>query len=177
MSDPAKSTTEKAGRFVQLFAGSQRRLYAFIRAQVRSPADVDDILQQTSLILWEKFDRFEPGTDFAAWACRIARLEVLTHHRNSKKLIPVFSQSVVADALIEELAELTESLDDRQAALADCFEKLDARDQNLVLSRYEEDLTIQELALRSGRTESAVYKALSRIYDKLFDCIESSLKN
>ena len=77
---------EKTREFVQLLLASQRRLYAFIRAQVRSRNDADDLLQQTSAVLWEKFADFQPDGDFARWACGVARLEVLTHLRNQRRL-------------------------------------------------------------------------------------------
>lgn len=165
---------QKAQEFVQLLAGGQRRLYAYIRPQVASPTDADDVMQQTSAVLWTKFESFEPGTNFVAWACRIARFEVLAHHRNQKKQ-PAFLSDHVAELLADDLEELVESTDQRYEALAACLQALPARDREMVMRRYESGANVKRIAAEIGRTESAVYKALSKIHDALFHCIEAKL--
>jgi RNA polymerase sigma-70 factor (ECF subfamily) len=44
--------------------------------------DTQDIFQQTSLVLWEKFDSFETGSNFAAWSCRAARYTAMNFLRD-----------------------------------------------------------------------------------------------
>ena len=52
---PAKSTV-----FLPLFLKNERRLYAYILTLLPRRADADDVLQETSLVLWDKFDETEP---------------------------------------------------------------------------------------------------------------------
>ena len=40
---------------------------------------LEDVFQAANLVLWRKFDQFEPGTNFFAWACQIIRYEVLKY--------------------------------------------------------------------------------------------------
>ena len=103
------SDNSKTDEFVALYTNSQRQIYAYIRSQVLSPFDADDILQETSAILWRKFDEFRQGTDFVRWACRIARLEVLTYHRHHKRWLSIFSDEA-ADAISEKVLELSGSV-------------------------------------------------------------------
>lgn len=35
-------------------------------------ADAEDIVQQTALALWEKFDAYDSSQAFTPWACRFA---------------------------------------------------------------------------------------------------------
>jgi len=63
--------------FVQLLTAHQRSLYLYIITLLPNPADVDDVLQSTNMVLWSKADEFVPGTDFGAWARRVAHFEVL----------------------------------------------------------------------------------------------------
>ena len=63
--------------FVRLLTGQQRQLYLYIIALLPNPTDVDDVLQATNMVLWSKADEFEPGSDFGAWARRVAHFEVL----------------------------------------------------------------------------------------------------
>lgn len=53
--------------FVQLFSRSQRRLFLHILAQVSNPADAEEILQDTNVVIWSKFEQFQQGTNFIAW--------------------------------------------------------------------------------------------------------------
>jgi RNA polymerase sigma-70 factor (ECF subfamily) len=156
---------------VQLYAANQRRLFAYIRVQVKSLADADDVLQQTAAVLWEKFAQFEEGTDFGRWACGVARLEVLAHHRNRARKLTFLSDNV-ADHLADDMLELSESVDARQEALAMCIEELKDYDQSLIKRRYQGEASIPAIAQEIGRTESTVYKSLSRIHDLLFVCIQ-----
>ena len=161
--------------FVQLLTKNQRRIYAFIRSQVRCPADADDVLQETSTILWAKFEQFQQGTDFARWACRIARLEVLTHLRHRRRLTSLFSEPV-ADELAEAILDEIDSVNDRQQWLAECLDDLPTDDRTLVMERYEPSANIRQMAEQRNRSESAIYKAITRIHSCLFECIERKQK-
>jgi RNA polymerase sigma-70 factor, ECF subfamily len=164
----------RTDRFVSLYAGSQRRIYAYIRSQVRSPSDADDILQDVSAVLWRKFADYQPGSDFARWACRIARLEVLAYHRHRKRLLSIFNEEV-ADAIGERILELGDTVAPRSEALADCVELLSPREREMLSLRYQLDQSVSEIARRLDRTESAVYKSLQHIHDNLYECIEHTL--
>ena len=47
--------------------------------------DVDDLLQETNLVLWREFESFEIGTNFTAWAYRIAHNQVLAWRKPVKE--------------------------------------------------------------------------------------------
>ena len=74
LDDPSR--TEE---FMRLFTHHQRHVYGYIRGLVPSLVEAEEVLQQTNLLLWEKFDQFQPGTNFRAWACKVAYLTVLKH--------------------------------------------------------------------------------------------------
>ncbi len=67
---------DKVQLFSRLLVANQRRLYGFILTLVHDHAAADDILQDMSSLLWQKFDKFEPGTDFAAWGMAVSRLTI-----------------------------------------------------------------------------------------------------
>ncbi|HRS72819.1 MAG TPA: hypothetical protein P5175_13345, partial [Anaerohalosphaeraceae bacterium] len=48
----------KAGEFVSLLTAQQTRIYAYILSLVPNFSDADDILQDTTKIMWERFDDF-----------------------------------------------------------------------------------------------------------------------
>src|SRR5678816_4304895 len=59
-------------RFLSLFLRSEREIFRYVAALVPNMADAEDIVQQTALALWEKFDSYDPSQPFTPWACRFA---------------------------------------------------------------------------------------------------------
>src|SRR5262245_8265994 len=82
---------DREEQFLQLFLANERRIYAFILALVPVWSDADDLLQETSAVLWRKLDEFQPGSDFVAWALKIARFEVLNYRKRQSRDRGLFS--------------------------------------------------------------------------------------
>ena len=47
-------------RFISLFLRSEREIFRYVAALVPNVSDAEDIVQQTALVLWEKFDAYDP---------------------------------------------------------------------------------------------------------------------
>src|SRR5262249_54956902 len=56
----ADSGVDKSKVFLPLFLQNQRRLYAYILTLLPNRADADDVLQEASLVMWDKFDERAP---------------------------------------------------------------------------------------------------------------------
>jgi RNA polymerase sigma-70 factor (ECF subfamily) len=163
-------------RFMQLFLQHERRLRAFIVTLVPHWADAEDLLQETSAIIWRKFGDFEPGSDFLDWALRIAHFEVLKHRKRQRTNQLRFSDAAI-DALANRLCNFAEDSDRRCEALQSCLGKLTARDRELVQLRYVPEATVKDVAKRVGRSPHAVYGALNRIHSMLLECIRRTMRN
>ena len=60
--------------FVLALTRHERVIRAYVRgAGISRPADVDEIIQEVSLIAWQKFEQLEDIEEFPRWACVIAR--------------------------------------------------------------------------------------------------------
>src|ERR1044071_2725753 len=59
-------------RFLSLFLRSEKEIFRYVAALVPNIYDAEDIVQQTALALWEKFDAYNPALPFTPWACRFA---------------------------------------------------------------------------------------------------------
>ena len=164
---PAK---DRHAQFLRLYTKHQHRILAYIFTLVPNRTDAEDLLQDTSVLLWEKFDRFEPDTDFIAWACRVAYLKVLNYRKRFAR-----SNVLISDTLLEAVADravvLAPQLDRRREALRECLKRLAERDRRMIAARYEPGGDPQRAAGASGRTLQAAYKALYRIRKALFDCV------
>jgi|SRR5262245_32792153 len=175
--DRFDATGAARGRmFLRLFLQNERRLYAYVLTLLPNRADAEDVLQEASLVMWDKFDEDHPPDDFAAWGCRIAYFKVLDFFKKHQRSRVCFSQALVerlAETSIEQAATL--QLDERREALSGCVEKLPPRERDLLTRRFAAGATTQSIAADVGRSVEAVYKALSRIRQVLFDCITKTL--
>ena len=166
--------TESRKRLMALMTRHQRQIFAYIYTLVPDRHDAEDLLQETSLVICEKFDEFTPGTDFVAWACQIAWWRVRYSRQKFARAKVVFDDDVLA-AVAHTACEMAPELDERHVALASCLKKLPPRDRELVLTRYEPGSGVAEAARRSGRSMDAAYKALNRLRKLLHDCVTNQL--
>jgi RNA polymerase sigma-70 factor (ECF subfamily) len=173
---PSVETPAKGRLFLRLFLQNERRLYAYILTLLPHRADADDILQEASLVMWDKFDDRQPPDDFTAWGCRIAYFKVLDFYKKARRARVRFCQAML-DRLAETAAEHAGALqlDERREALTGCLEKLPRRDQDLLARRFAPGATTRSAAEQVGRSVDAVYKALAKIRQALFDCVTRCL--
>ena len=138
---------------------------------VRDLDDAEDLFQQTSLVLWDKYDQFDPARSFIGWACGVARLEVLKYLR-ARGRHQLYLTDEINLLLIESHAEIeSEGLDERRRALAECRQKLRRRDQELLEACYGGSARIPEIAQRWGRSTQSIHNSLRRIRRNLFRCV------
>src|SRR5438067_12207086 len=137
--------TESRKRLMALMTQHQRRIFAYIYTLVPDRYDAEDLLQETSLVICEKFDQFEDGTDFVAWACQIAYWRIRYARQKFARSKVIFNQDVL-DAVARTADDMQTELTDRHQALRDCLQKLNARDRELLLHRYEPGAGVEEAA-------------------------------
>lgn len=168
---PADARCEE---FVALYARHQQKVFHYILSLLPNWSDAEDVLQQTSVVLWRKFGEFAPGTDFAAWACTVARYKVLNHLRTRGRDPHVFSEELLEILADEGLGEI-DRLSSELRALGDCLNRLGPPERELVRKAYAPESNFREVALASGRTPNSVYKQLHRIRVALLKCIQGRL--
>jgi RNA polymerase sigma-70 factor (ECF subfamily) len=101
---------------------------------------------------------------------------VLDFYKKSQRSRVRFSQPMlerVAETAAEQAATL--QLDARREALDGCLEKLRPADRELLARRFAEGATTASTAAEVGRSVDAVYKALAKIRQALFDCVTRTL--
>lgn len=178
MSNSMMNTAEDAGSLdqvpnadmVQLFTKSQRRLFLFIMSQVGNPTDAEEVLQETNVIIWSKFHQFQMGTNFFAWAGKIATFEVLKFRERSRNRRVQFSDDFLA-CVAEEVIEMNDELECRREALSECLSRLKPIDRELIQARYAPGENGSKVADRLGRPANSVYQSIGRIRKTLFDCV------
>ncbi len=174
MADVDQFGGDRSKQLVALMTRHQRQIFAYIFTLVPDRHDAEDLLQETSLVVCEKFHEFTPGSDFVAWACQIAWWRVRYSRQKFARSKVVFDDDVL-EAVARTAGTMREELDERHEALGECLQKLPARDRELILTRYEPGSGVAEAARRTGRSMDAAYKALNRLRKLLHDCVTNRL--
>src|SRR5688572_28471322 len=69
-------------RFLALLDEHRRILYKVARAYGHTPADRDDLIQETTIQLWRAFLHYDADLRFSTWMYRIALNVAISHHRS-----------------------------------------------------------------------------------------------
>lgn len=162
-------------RFLSLFLRSEREIFRYVAVLVPNVADAEDIVQQTALTLWEKFDAYDPGQPFTPWACRFALNKARQWIERRQRW-----QALLGAGLAEELAQrrdaLRPELEVRLKHLEGCLKKLPEEHRSLVEGYYYRRDAIEKLAVASSRTVAATHKTLQRVRQALQTCIEDAAR-
>lgn len=161
---------KKSDYFFQLYIKNQKRIYAYILMLVPNVSDADDILQQVSSFLWERFDQFEADTNFGAWATQIAKNFVLDYYKKQRRSKLIFAGENL-ELFAGKADEAAGRIDCRLEILQKCLRELSAGDSKLMKVRYEEGLKIKDIAMRIDRPVGGLYKAINRIHNLLLKCV------
>ncbi len=170
--------TVKHGQFLELFVRHESSLFAFVVSRGIRGSGADDVLQSIATVLWEKFDDFELGTNFKAWAFSVARIEILRFVGDQKR----HSRLIRLDeGTLNELEALEVDPPDgligyRKDVLLECVSKLGDNAKSLVRLRYGDGLPIDEVAEQLRATSAAVRVRLFRVRKWLGNCVQTNLK-
>ncbi len=160
--------------FIRLLSEHERGLYLYVMTMTPLASDADDILQEAKVVMWRHFGDFKQGTNFGAWARKVAFFQVLAYRKRKQRDRLCFSDKFV-DLVAEEMEDQEEHLESRYKTLASCVAKLDPEHQRIVSLRYEGGESIESIAEAVGRTSGAVYRVLSRIRRALHSCVSAQM--
>jgi len=165
---------DRKDEFMRVFVKHQMELKAFISSVVRDWQLRDDIFQEVAVVLWQKFDTYDPARPFGAWARGIARNKIMQTWEKLKKL-PVLLEPEAIDAVMAAYSETEPNSSAMEEALKLCVKGLPDKSKKLIALRYEVPMKLKQIAKRFNTTLDAVNKTLSRIRAGLQKCIESKI--
>ncbi len=165
-------------QLIDLLTSNQTRLRAYVFSLTADREMAMEVLQSTNLVIWRRAEEFQPGTNFIAWAFKIARLQVLAHRNRSARNRVVFSEELITEiAGVASEEPMLANRDDTQAALAECLETIPEERRALLWLRYRDNLSIGEVAAKAGRSVGATKQLMHRLRVALMRCVERRLAN
>lgn len=174
MNEPAQPFDDRVRRMTALWTAAQPAVRSFVYAAVRQPQDTEDLVQQVAATVIEKFDDFETGTNFNAWALAIARHKIMNHRTVRSRERHVFDSDTLA-SIADAYAPISAAYEDRRDALHHCMQLADERGRRMLDLRYQQELTPAQIAKQLNTSAQAVHAAMYRLRKRLADCIEDRL--
>jgi RNA polymerase sigma-70 factor (ECF subfamily) len=161
--------------FLRLFVRHQQEVYAYILTLVPHVHDADDLFQEGITVMWQKFDQFQPGTNFAAWASQVMRYQILDYRRNLARRRRVLMEDVLFDRLMDHLPTVQDDMAVRVEALRKCLTQLDDRAKRIIKMRYERNVAVEKIAFYLKLSRRHVYHVMGQITSTLLRCIRRTL--
>jgi RNA polymerase sigma-70 factor, ECF subfamily len=160
--------------FVELMTQHQGRLYGYILSLSGDPDAANDVLQEANIVLWKQSGQFELGSNFKAWAFRIAHFQYMAYRQKRLRDKVLFSDDLLS-VLATEAKEIDESHERRTIALQKCLELMPPRSREAIRLRYAEELNVGEMARKLHRNANAVYQILFRARRWLIECVQKDV--
>jgi RNA polymerase sigma-70 factor, ECF subfamily len=165
-----KDEDQRHSMFVELLSVSRRPLLGYLMALLGRRHDAEDVLQRASITMWRRFETFEVGSDFLAWASTVAFYEAKNFLRVAGRSRMQFSDELLQTLATERLSDIA-TTPTRLASLHECLQKLEEPQRQLVQSVYFDDADIATLAASLGRAPQTIYNKLNLIRRRLADCV------
>jgi RNA polymerase sigma-70 factor, ECF subfamily len=164
----------EATAFEALVSRYEKRVYSLARRLTRSPADAEDVLQETFVRVYRKLGSFRGEARLSTWIFRVATNCALMARRRSRRqpaesleaYLPAFERGGrhVRGGDHGRAARAEELLDRRRltGALRNALTRLPDRYRTPLVLRDLEDLPTREVASVLGLTEAAVRQRVHR---------------
>lgn len=159
--EKAKKGNKQA--FADLYEFYFDKISQYIYFKVRDSEVAMDLSQQTFLNAWRSIDQYHDiGLSFSAWLYTIAHNLVVDYFRKRKQAIRIYD---ILETLSQEPTFVDQTLDRDQLDRA--IAKLNENEQQVILLRFLEGFTIEEIAKILAKSKGAVstiqYRALAKL--------------
>jgi RNA polymerase sigma-70 factor (ECF subfamily) len=161
--------------FRTVIAACEAHLRMIVAAILPQVGAVDDVVQKTLVVGFFRLDQYELGTSFMAWITTIARYQALNERRRWLAERS-FKDRLRADHRLDQALHHGDEV--ASFAHEGLHDQLDAclaglRDQvaDIVRAHYLEQVAIDDLALRYGRSSDWVHLVLHRARKALRSCL------
>ncbi len=172
---------ENAGlsrKFTALYLESRVALRAYLHVFLRDEAAIDDCLQETAVVVWQRVQPDWTAEDFRRVAFTCARFKALGWLKKNKPSTLMFSEPEIVAKLAErvmvEAGSNADRTEQRITALRHCIDRLAPEQREIIHARYDPmaDRSLADLADRKSRGMASLYKQLERLRTLLRECVE-----
>ena len=158
--------------FDELYNRHARRVMGFLLRQLGDSERAADLVQDAFLRLWSSRERYLSGKCFSTWLFSIAYNLLKNEYRRSGYSVE-YAEHVINRTTEEQDDDLDVKLDDKlfDAALRQELSLLDAESRLLFSLRFEEEMTVPQIAevmkIPEGTVKSRQHTIIRNLKQKL----------
>ena len=158
--------------FDELYHRHARRVMGFLMRQLGDSERAADLVQDAFLRLWSSRERYLSGKCFSTWLFSIAYNLLKNEYRRSGYSVE-YAEHVINRTTEEQDDDLDVKLDDKlfDAALRQELSLLDAESRLLFSLRFEEEMTVPQIAevmkIPEGTVKSRQHTIIRNLKQKL----------
>lgn len=146
-----------------------QQVFTLIVRIVSCQEDAEELTQDTFLKAFQHLSSFKAESNFSTWIYRIAYNTAISATRKKKYDIFAMDDVLLANISDEQVdSTLNDESEEQINRLNKAIEKLDADERAIITLFYQEDKSINEIALILEMTESNTKVKLHRIRKKLY---------
>ncbi|HVF04239.1 MAG TPA: RNA polymerase sigma factor [Frankiaceae bacterium] len=149
---------ERRGRYEAAYRALYAPVCGYVTRRVPDPQDAAEVVAETFLTLWRRFEDAPPGDELRPWVYGVARRTLANHRRGERR------RTALAERLAADLAVLGEAVHapDVDDSVARAFAALSDADRELLALVAWEGLSHEELAVALGVSRPVVRLRLHR---------------
>jgi RNA polymerase sigma-70 factor (ECF subfamily) len=153
--DRAKTGDSEA--FAQLYDRYVDTIHRYVYYRVGSRQLAEDLTSETFLRALRRIETFTwQGRDFGAWLVTIARNLIADHFKSSRFRLEVTTAEMVDTDHVEESPEGEVMANFANTALLEAVQRLNSQQQECLVLRFLQGLSVAETARIMGKNEGAI---------------------
>lgn len=160
--------------FEQLVHRHQAHVYRYVCQRCGSPEDARDITQAAFVSAFRKLRQFTSNSSFKSWLFAIARNKTIDLLRTRRNHEPMDPERPLESA---DPASALQAFEQADALWGLARSGLSVEQFEAIWLRYQEDLSVREIARAMRRTETGVKVLLFRARQKLASLLRAQDEN
>jgi len=153
--------------FRVLFEGHKDRVYSIALRYSGDSAAAMDIAQDTFLKLLSSIQQFRGDASFESWLYRLVVNCCLDYHRKRRRFLPLLDDAIEVFRAPRESALHDLLCEEQQERVQQLVAQLPEEQRMVVVLRYTEDLSYEEIAELLGCRRGTVASRLNRAHKAL----------
>ena len=152
------------------------RLWAMAHSITHDFHLTEDTLQEVSIVLIKKKEKFDESRSFLKWALGITRIEALrtlNRHNKNNLMLDEGAYDKLEQLIAEDKRTYSE---DRVEALKGCLKELSPENHKILQMKYLHKYSARRISNLVDRTETATHSLLQRLRMKMVNCINGKLE-
>ncbi len=143
--------------FGELYRRTVDRIYTYIYYRTGNAADAEDLTARTFHQALSNMHRYtDQGVPFVAWLYRIAHNLVANHHRSHSRWRTTPLEDVELTGKPADNPERAAEVNERKQALWSAIRRQPEDRQRLLILKFTDRLSNEEIGQLMGRTESSI---------------------